>query len=95
MFQKSVCLFSVWNMSLKKKKIVPYKSYLENLGSLRNLSFLIGIYKKSITLIFITYIKHFPFLPHLRKDCVHIALKETTSSTGSKILLPVFHSLQG
>jgi len=50
-----------------KTKIVPYEIYLENLGSLRDLSFLICIYKKFITLIFIILDQTFSFLTSFEK----------------------------
>lgn len=50
MFQESLCVFSVTNISLKNKDYF-LQSYLWNLGGLRDLSFLIRIYKKSMTLI--------------------------------------------
>jgi len=55
-----------------KTKIVPYEIYLENLGSLRDLSFLICIYKKFITLIFIILDQTFSFLTSFEKwSCAH------------------------
>lgn len=62
----------LWVTYPLKIKIVPYKSYLKNLGSLRYLSFLICIYKKSMTLIFITLDQTFSFPASYEKGlCTH------------------------
>jgi hypothetical protein len=71
MFQKSLYVFSVTNISLKNKDC-SLQRYLRNLGSLRDLSFLICIYKKSMTLIFITLDQTFSFPTSYEKGfCTH------------------------
>lgn len=69
---RKVCVYFLWLTYTLKIKIVPYKSYLENLGSLRDLSFLICIYKNSMTLIFITSDQTFSFPTSYEKEfCTH------------------------
>lgn len=58
---RKVCVYFLWVTYPLKMKIVPYKSYLENLGSLRDLSFLICFYKRYMTLIFNTLDQTFSF----------------------------------
>lgn len=58
---RKVYAYFLWVTCPLKIKIVPYKSYLESVGSLRDLSFLICICKKSITLMYVSLDQTFSF----------------------------------